>query len=177
MICGAALLENALELTFELLVPSMSKGALSGAGSVARKHEVCYADEIPEGDVHRRRRRPSVGIFNTTRVYPANAARPRAAALQGRGEGFVRAASRGEFEFEREGEILRCRGTAGSSSRRPARSVFNPPRSGCAATRCPSNQGGGSCRGAAEKKDPSIETYPVRWRPRRRRAADVYLTL
>lgn len=135
---------------------------------MARKHEVCYADEIPVGgrrivDVAGR----SVGIFNVDHEFYAvrNSCPHKGAPLcKGVVEGFVRGSKPGEFEFEREGEILRCPWHGWEFELKTGESVFNPHkvwvRSYPVTVEAKAAEGAAAEMVAAEK-DPSIETYPV----------------
>ena len=130
---------------------------------MARKHEVCFADEIPAGgrrivEVAGR----SVGIFNLGNEYFAvrNACPHKGAPLcKGAIDGFVTGEKPGEFTFQRDGEILRCPWHGWEFELKTGESVFNPHkvqvRSYPVSVEIPADGE------AKAEKDPGIETYPV----------------
>lgn len=137
---------------------------------MAKKFEVCYADEIPAGarrivDIAGR----SVGIFNIDdRYYAVRNSCPHKGAPLCRGavDGFVTGSKPGEFEFERLGEILRCPWHGWEFELKTGESVFNPHKVWVRSypvsveAKSPALAGAGA-EAALEEKDPSIETYPV----------------
>jgi nitrite reductase/ring-hydroxylating ferredoxin subunit len=135
---------------------------------MAKKYEVCFADEVPAGrrriiDVAGR----SVGVFNIDDQYYAvrNSCPHRGAPLcKGLVDGLVTGGKPGQFEFERHGEILRCPWHGWEFDLKTGESVFNPhkvwvrsyPVSVEAKEAAPAQP----CAGSTDE-DPSIETYPV----------------
>ncbi|RWQ65733.1 Rieske (2Fe-2S) protein [Mesorhizobium sp.] len=133
-----------------------------------KKYEVCYADEIPVGgrrivDIAGR----SVGIFNVNNQYFAvrNSCPHKGAPLcRGIIDGMVSGATPGQFEYEQEGEIIRCPWHGWEFAIKTGQSVFNPHQvwvrgypvslevktSNCAETDA----------GSADE-DPSVDTYRV----------------
>lgn len=124
---------------------------------MARKHEVCFADEIPQGgrrivDVAGR----SVGIFHLDGGYFAvrNACPHKGAPLcKGAIDGFVTGEKPGEFVFQRDGEILRCPWHGWEFELRTGESVFNPHKVQVRSYPVSVE--------VKDEPDPGIETYPV----------------
>jgi len=136
---------------------------------VAKKYEVCYADEIPVGsrkivDIAGR----SVGIFNVEESYFAvrNSCPHKGAPLcKGIVDGYVKGDKPGEFEFERDGEILRCPWHGWEFDLKTGESVFNPHkvwvRSYPVSVESKALVPEGAGAEAAVDEDPAIETYQV----------------
>jgi 3-phenylpropionate/trans-cinnamate dioxygenase ferredoxin subunit len=126
---------------------------------MAKKYQVCFADEVPAGGrcivtVAGR----SIGIFNVEGKFYAvrNSCPHRGAPLcAGFIDGYVTGERPGQFEFEREGQIIRCPWHGWEFSIQTGESVFNPHKVWVrnypvSVEGCPSDD-----------KDMSIETYPV----------------
>jgi 3-phenylpropionate/trans-cinnamate dioxygenase ferredoxin subunit len=120
-------------------------------------HAVCRLSELPPGerrivDVEGR----SIGVFNVAgELYALRNACPHQGAPLCRGlvTGTMADSRPGEFDWQREGEILRCPWHGWEFELKSGRSVFNPHR-----TRVRSYQ---VTVEPAEHEDPRIETYPL----------------
>ena len=141
---------------------------------VAKKYEVCYVDELPSGrrkivDIEGR----SIGVFNVADTYYAvrNRCPHKGAPLcRGVAKGLVVGEEPGQFEIERDGEILRCPWHGWEFDLATGGSVFNPHK-----VRVKSYDV--SVEPSAEERvvyefaddpddeDPSIETYPISVEP------------
>ncbi|MCK1592107.1 Rieske (2Fe-2S) protein [Bradyrhizobium sp. 169] len=133
---------------------------------MSKKYEVCYTDEIPAGsrlivDIAGR----SVGLFNINNEYFAvrNSCPHRGAPLcRGLVDGIVTGDTPGQFESEREGEIIRCPWHGWEFDIKTGQSVFNPHKVWVRSypISIEQNKSVPAKAGSAEQ-DPSIETYPV----------------
>lgn len=131
---------------------------------MAKKYEVCFADELPVGarrivDVGGR----SVGIFNLDNNYYAvrNSCPHKGAPLcKGIIDGFVTGTKPGEFAFERDGEILRCPWHGWEFDLKSGASVFNPHKVWVRSYEV-SVEGSAGAERDEEPEDPGIETYEV----------------
>ena len=100
------------------------------AGDAGRGHRVCRASELPPGE-----RRiveidgVSVGVFNIDGEFYAlaNVCPHQLAALcSGEITGIVTSSGVGEFEWERDGEIIRCPRHKWAFDIKTGESIFNP---------------------------------------------------
>ena len=137
---------------------------------MAKKYDVCYADELQPGDrkiVEIAGR--SIGIFNVDSEFFAlrNSCPHKAAPLcKGIVDGLVTGQKPGEFEFERTGEILRCPWHGWEFDLKTGESVFNPHKVRVRNYQV-SVEAGAEVRAMAlaDDKDPSIETFAVTVEP------------
>lgn len=128
---------------------------------MAKKYEVCFADEIAAGD-----RRivtvagRSIGIFNLDNTYYAvrNSCPHKGAPLcKGVVTGKVSGDRPGEFNINRDGEILRCPWHGWEFDLRTGESVFNPHAVWVRQYPVDLTDVTPPC----EETDAGIETYPV----------------
>ena len=120
-------------------------------------HAVCRLSELPPGerrivDVEGR----SIGVFNVAgELYALRNVCPHQGAPLCRGlvTGTMADSKPGEFDWQREGEILRCPWHGWEFELKSGRSVFNPHR-----TRVRSYQ---VTVEPSEHEDPRIETYAL----------------
>ncbi|MFB9984402.1 Rieske (2Fe-2S) protein [Mesorhizobium kowhaii] len=133
-----------------------------------KKFEVCYADEIPVGgrrivDIAGR----SVGIFNVNNQYYAvrNSCPHKGAPLcRGIIDGMVNGEAPGQFEYEQEGEIIRCPWHGWEFAIKTGQSVFNPNKVWVRGYPVSVEVKTSNCAGAdagSIEEDPSVDTYRV----------------
>jgi len=135
---------------------------------MAKKYEVCYADEIPAGgrkivEVAGR----SVGVFNLDDQYYAvrNSCPHKGAPLcRGIIDGYVSGDQPGHYTIDKPGEILRCPWHGWEFDLKTGESVFNPHKVWVRSYPVSIEAGALAPADAAlcmAEQDPSIETYPV----------------
>lgn len=135
---------------------------------MASKHEVCYADELPEGkrmlvEIEGR----SIGVFNVGNEYFAvrNRCPHKGAPLcKGMVQGLMTGNAPGEFEIVRDGEILRCPWHSWEFDIKTGGSVFNPHKMRVKSYDVSVEPVARSVYEFAEDPDdddPSLETFPV----------------
>jgi nitrite reductase/ring-hydroxylating ferredoxin subunit len=120
-------------------------------------HAVCRLSELPPGerrivDVEGR----SIGVFNVAgELYALRNTCPHQGAPLCRGlvTGTMADSKPGEFDWQREGEILRCPWHGWEFELKSGRSVFNPHRTRVRSYPVTVEQ--------AEHEDPQIETYAL----------------
>lgn len=128
---------------------------------MAKKYEVCFADEIVAGDrkivtIAGR----SIGIFNLDNAYYAvrNSCPHKGAPLcKGVVTGKVSGDQPGEFNIARDGEILRCPWHGWEFDLKTGESVFNPHAVWVRRYSVDVADVDPAC----DEADASIETYPV----------------
>jgi 3-phenylpropionate/trans-cinnamate dioxygenase ferredoxin subunit len=124
----------------------------------ATRHYICRVDELePGGRKLIQVGKKSIGVFNVDGAYYAllNLCPHQFAPLcEGKVCGYSPPSNVGEFEYEREGEIIRCPWHAWEFDIKTGRSIFNPHKVRTASYPTGSQK-------PADDEDPSVETFPV----------------
>ena len=135
---------------------------------MAKKYEICYADELAEGkrrlvEIEGR----SIGVFNVGNEFYAvrNRCPHKGAPLcKGMVQGLMTGSQPGEFEIVRDGEIIRCPWHSWEFDLKTGGSVFNPHKvrvKSYDVSVGPAPKPVYEFADDPDDDDPSLETFPV----------------
>ncbi|MFA9479282.1 Rieske (2Fe-2S) protein [Phycisphaerales bacterium AB-hyl4] len=135
-----------------------------------QRHTVCRASELPPGErkiveINGR----SIGVFNVHGNYHAlrNICPHQMAPLcQGKVTGTTLPSKPNEYQWDREGEIVRCPWHGWEFDILTGKSVFNPHKLRVKTYKVTIEQDdaqarSGACPASESGEDPSVETFPV----------------